>query len=130
MEEILEECIKEGLEELNSLPSGSEDYERQASAVAKLIEKRNDQMKLERDYELRIDELNLENRKAEADAIVENRNNKWKFIGTCGTIAVGIASIAIPIIANHAGMKQIMRFEESGHTFTTKAFQKVPKIGK
>ena len=107
----LEAEIKEEMEHLSKLPVGTEQYKTTVDSIAKLMDKRNDILKLEFDqkeqvakreaeYDIKRIDQEQEAKKHRSDKVIE-----WAKIGT---------GVAVPLF----GLFVILKWEETG-TITT-----------
>lgn len=125
---LLDENISEELNNLDQLEMGSEEYKIAVDGITKLMDKKIELEKLDRDAKAKDKDRELETKKAEADAAdkakgreieskkleqIANEKNDQLFKN-----GIAIASIVVPSLITIWGTFKTLKFEETG-TVTT-----------
>lgn len=128
IKELLDTEISNELSDLGDLERGSETYKVTVDGITKLMDKRIEMEKLERDTQAKDKDREIESKKAEGDltdkaksreidekklAQIANEKNDQLFKN-----GIAIASIVIPSMITIWGTFKTLKFEETG-TVTT-----------
>lgn len=128
IKELLDTEISNELSDLGDLERGSETYKVTVDGIAKLMDKRIEMEKLERDTQAKDKDREIESKKAEGDltdkaksreidekklAQIANEKNDQLFKN-----GIAIAGIVIPSMITIWGTFKTLKFEETG-TVTT-----------
>lgn len=128
--QLLDERIREKLEEIGQLESGSEEYGKAYRAVLAMIDKSNECDKLDYDYDKKMKELEqaktqfelskeIEIEQTKADRESRESENKKNRIVTIGTFVAGILVSGLGMLFKREFMRETMEFEKTDSVTTS-----------
>ena len=121
VQEVIDQSIVDGLNKLDELEPGSEDYARQVNAVANLIKVRNEDNRNNNDYCLKEEQISKEIAIKEQELEIDREDKKVQKRHFWVTTLVSVGTFVGGLLAYGIWNRRGYRFEETG-SITSKTF--------
>ena len=121
VKDVLDEALEKAITDLQDLDPGSEEFERQAKAVAELDKAKTERRKAD-------DNMKIEERRSD-DALNIEKKRFWVNVGQVGATVVTAVVTVFGIVMQWKTNQDVMKYEEDD-VITSKAFDNKTKLFK